>query len=42
MAKISTSLGTYDVFVAAAQSPPDFAGMWIDQQSPVGTPAAPL
>ena len=38
MAKISTSLGIYDAFVAAAQSPPDFAGMWIDQQSPVGDP----
>jgi hypothetical protein len=34
--RISTSLATYDAFVAAAQSPPDFAGMWMDQQSPVG------
>ena len=36
--KISTQLGAYQAFVRAAQSPPDFAGMWVDQQSQVGDP----
>jgi hypothetical protein len=36
--KISTQLGAYQAFVSAAQSPPDFAGMWVDQQSQVGDP----
>jgi hypothetical protein len=36
--KISTQLGAYQAFVSAAQSPPDFAGMWVDQQSQLGDP----
>jgi hypothetical protein len=37
--QIATSLTTYQTtyqaFMAAAQSPPDFAGMWIDQLNPL-------
>jgi hypothetical protein len=36
--RISTPLGAYQAFVSAAQSPPDFAGMWVDQQTQVGDP----
>jgi hypothetical protein len=31
--RISSTLAIYQAFVAAAQSPPDFAGMWVDQQT---------
>jgi hypothetical protein len=36
--RINTALGAYQAFVSAAQSPPDFAGMWVDQQSQVSDP----
>jgi hypothetical protein len=36
--RIITALGAYEAFESAAQSPPDFAGMWVDQQSQVGDP----
>jgi hypothetical protein len=36
--RISAALGAYQAFVSAAQSPPDFAGLWVDQQSQVGDP----
>jgi hypothetical protein len=36
--KASTTLGAYQAFVSAAQSPPDFAGMWVDQPEQVADP----